>query len=323
MIKRLESSRLLRWLFAVLAGCLMVVSFPETGSMVPLTFISWVPLLLLDYVYHEGKKSWGLFFQAYLTFFIYNIGTTWWIYNASPGGAYMAFFANSLLMAIAFIIFHKLKRKLGKKWLLMVFLTTWISFEFIHFHWELSWPWLTFGNVFASTPALVQWYSVTGVLGGSIWILTVNALIAMILIKGLHKSIWKSKRVRFVGLLLLLPMLFSFILYFTKSTTGKPYEVVIVQPNIDPYNTKFSTSNEVQLEEIMQLADQKVTKKTQLVIAPETALYPNPTTYSDLVVEDELVQKVFYHKIMERKARWHGASFLIGASTYRFFNEKN
>jgi apolipoprotein N-acyltransferase len=151
----------------------------------------------------------------------------------------------------------------------------------------------------------------------------VNALIAMILIKGLHKSIWKSKRVRFVGLLLLLPMLFSFILYFTKSTTGKPYEVVIVQPNIDPYNTKFSTSNEVQLEEIMQLADQKVTKKTQLVIAPETALYPNPTTYSDLVVEDELVQKVFYHKIMERKASWHGASFLIGASTYRFFNEKN
>lgn len=323
MIKRLESSRLLRWLFAVLAGCLMVVTFPETGSIVPLTFISWVPLLLLDYVYHEGKKSWGLFFQAYLTFFIYNIGTTWWIYNASAGGAYMAFFANSLLMAIAFIIFHKLKRKLGKKWLLMVFLTTWISFEFIHFHWELSWPWLTFGNVFASTPALVQWYSVTGVLGGSIWILTINALIAMIIIKGVHKSFWKSKRVRFVGLLLLLPMLFSFMLYFTKSTTGKPYEVVIVQPNIDPYNTKFSTSNEVQLEEIMQLADQKVTKKTQLVIAPETALYPNPSTYSDLVVEDELVQKVFYHKIMERKARWHGASFLIGASTYRFFNEKN
>jgi apolipoprotein N-acyltransferase len=323
MIKLLDSSRAFRWLFAIISGCLMVVSFPETGSFVPLTFISWVPLLLLDFVYHEGKKSWGLFFQAYLTFFIYNVGTTWWIYNASPSGAYMAFFANSLLMAITFIIFHKLKRKFGKNWLLLIFLTTWISFEFLHFHWELSWPWLTFGNVFASTPFLVQWYSITGVLGGSIWILTVNALIAMIIIKGLHKSLWKSKRVRFISLLILIPISISLVFYFSKSTVGKPYEIVVVQPNIDPYNTKFSTSNEVQLEEIMQLADKKVSKHTQLVIAPETALYPNPSSYSDLVVEDDLVQKVFYHKIMERKAKWHGASFLIGASTYRFFNEKN
>lgn len=323
MIKRLESSRLLRWLFAILSGCLMVISFPETGSFVPLTFIAWVPLLLVEEIYHEGKKSWGLFFQSYLTFFIYNVGSTWWIYNASPVGAYMAFFANSLLMAIAFILYHKLKRKLGKKWMILLFLTTWISFEYAHFHWELSWPWLTFGNVFATVPSLVQWYSITGVLGGSIWILTINALIALLIIKELNKAIWKSKRVRFIGLLLLTPIVVSLILYTAKSTTGKPYEVVVVQPNIDPYKTKFTATNEEQLEEIMQLVDKHVTKKTQLVVAPETALYPNPSSYSDLVIEDELVQKVFYHKIMERKARWHGASFLIGASTYRFFSEKN
>ena len=291
--------------------------------MFPVAFIAWIPLLLVEQSYDHGRKSIGLFGQAYLAFFVYNIGTTWWIYYASEGGALMAFFANSLLMAVTFLIFHKLKRKLGKKWMLLLLLTTWISFEFLHFHWELSWPWLTIGNVMASVPSLAQWFSITGVLGGSLWILAVNALIALLIIKGLNKPVHHSKRVRFIAVLVLAPMLVSLTMYYGKSTKGTPYEVVVLQPNVDPYNEKFSASNDEQLEEILAMADKEVTSNTKMVIAPETALYPNPSSYADLVIEDELVQKVFYHKIMERRAKWHNASFLIGASTYRFFPNKN
>jgi len=323
MLEQLRASRLLRWIFSILTGILLVISFPKTGSLFPLAFVAWIPLLLVEQTYDHGRKSWGIFAQSYLAFFIYNIGTTWWIYYASKGGALMAFFANSLLMAITFVIYHKLKRKLGKKWMLLLFLTTWISFEFLHYHWELSWPWLTIGNTLASVPSLAQWFSITGVLGGSVWILTVNVLLTLLLIKGINKPIHLSKRVRFVVILILAPMLVSVCVYFGKSTKGTPFEVVVLQPNIDPYNEKFASSNEEQLEEILSMADKEVTQNTALVVAPETALYPNPTSYSDLVIEDELVQKVFYHKIMERRAKWHNASFLIGSSTYRFFPDKN
>ena len=52
-----------------------------------------------------------------------------------------------------------------------------VAFEYLHLNWDLTWPWLTLGNVFASMPGMVQWYSITGTLGGTAWILLCNFLI--------------------------------------------------------------------------------------------------------------------------------------------------
>ena len=38
--------------------------------------------------------------------------------------------------------------------------------EYMHLNWDLSWPWLTIGNVFAKYPIIVQWYEFTGFLVG-------------------------------------------------------------------------------------------------------------------------------------------------------------
>ena len=318
MIDVFLQNRLLRWALAVLSGLLLVVAFPETGSCFWISFIAWVPLLLLEHYACVNSKSIGLFFQAYFTFLIYNIGTTWWIYYASEPGAYMAFFANSLLMAIAFLCYHRLKRKIGFHWMIPLFLTTWLSFEFLHFHWELSWPWLTIGNTFANTPSIVQWYSITGVLGGSVWVLIVNSyLTKQLILNNIAKIKIQKKQLITLSVLVFFPMMLSLLLYITKNTSGNSFEVAVIQPNIDPYNAKFTTSNEEQLESIFQQVDDVVSPKTQLVIAPETALYPNSK-----LDEDRLLQEIFYHQIMERKAKWNNASLLIGASTYRLFDSK-
>ena len=310
-----------RWLLAALSGCLLVVSFPYTGSLFPLAFVAWVPLLLTESAYKDGRRSFPLFFQAYLAFFIYNVGTTWWIYNADPAGAYLAFILNSLLMAIAFYCFHRVKRRLGAIWFTPLLLCPWTTFEFFHFNWEVSWPWLTLGNIFARVPMLVQWYAWTGVLGGTLWILSIN----IFLLKLVQKTLIEHKRLLSLkpflikgGVLILLPVIVSLIIYAGYRETKRPYEIVVVQPNIDPYNEKFSGSDDEQLAAIMDLADKKVSRQTQLVIAPETALYPNGE-----IVEDELHQKTGFHLLMERRARWHNASFLIGASTFKFFDIKN
>jgi apolipoprotein N-acyltransferase len=316
MLEKIIQKRLNRWLLSLLSGILLTISFPETGGITFLAFFAWVPLLMVESFFYTKRKSFSLFLHAYLTFFIYNIGTTWWIYNASEGGAYMAFFANSFLMALAFLVFHLLKRKLGTKWNGPILICVWLAFEFFHFHWELSWPWLTLGNVFATKTAWIQWYSITGVLGGSLWILIINLLIYKLLIQSKN---WYKSTYFIIGILVLaIPILFSTILYFSKSTQGTPYNIAVIQPNIDPYGEKFVLSNEEQLKILLDQADKAISKETQLVVAPETALYPIGYIY-----EDGLRKETFFHIINEHRARWANAGFLIGASTFQLFDSKN
>ena len=128
----------------------MVISFPFTGSLTPLVFVSWVPLLFVeDFISTSKKKSIVVFLYAFLTFFTYNIGTTWWVCNASINGGVAAIIANTLLMSITFQTFHFAKKYIGRKQGYLSLLFLWIGFEYLHFNWDISWPWLTLGNVFS------------------------------------------------------------------------------------------------------------------------------------------------------------------------------
>ena len=78
-------------------------------------------------------------------------------------------------MATAFWLYYFIKNTIGRGiWGLLV---AWVSMEYFHLNWDLSWPWLTLGNGFANIPSIVQWYEFTGVLGGSLWILLTNFFI--------------------------------------------------------------------------------------------------------------------------------------------------
>ena len=308
-----------RWILSLLSGLLMVIAFPKTGSLFPLTFVSFVPLLLVEHYYSKNQYKGGIFIHAYLTFFSYNLGTTWWIVYASEGGAAMAFFANSLLMAIAFWIFHLVKRNFSSQWHFACFAAVWLTFEWLHFHWELSWPWLTYGNVFASIPEFVQWYSITGVFGGTLWILGLNYLIFRMIINDKLKQV---KAWGVVATVLVLPIAISLIQFSTKETNGTPYTITVLQPNQDPYETKFSASNEDQLNQLFALADRTKTDKTQLLVAPETALYPNPMSYSDYLIVDELNQHSATRHIRKYQEK-NRIPLLIGGSTMAFYLEEH
>lgn len=319
MILQFTNAHSKRLLLALLSGLLLIVSFPETGGIWPLAFVAWIPLLLAEDAIAQQKKSpFHLLVLAYVTFLIYNIGTTWWIFNSSEVGAYMAFFANALLMSLAFLVFHLLKRKLGSRWNGPLLLCTWITFEFLHFNWELSWPWLTLGNVFAKTTYVVQWYALTGVLGGSVWILLLNLILFKWIKLGAGFISLKNPYFKFGLFILLFPIILSAGWYAFKSTSGQPFHVTIVQPNVDPYHTKFAKSNEEQLTDLIQLIDNHKSPKSQLIVAPETALYPLGYIY-----ESNLRKELFNHRIHEKLFHWNNAGLLIGASTFETFTEKN
>lgn len=297
----------------------MGISFPYTGSLFFISFVAWVPLLLLENTISEKNyKSRKVFTHAYLTFFLYNLITTWWIYFASGGGAAMAVFANSLLMATVFYLFHLTKKYVGKKEGYLSLFIFWIAFEYMHFHWELSYPWLNLGNTFARVPWLVQWYSFSGILGGSLWILVVNVLIFRLYLKiRINKINWRSQipLMIFTSISLFVPAIISILQYSTYSEKSNPMEIVVVQPNIDPYNEKFTAGLNGQINKITKLADSIITDKTDLVMAPETAL-------SYEFDEDQFNNYPFSALLDSATARWD-CDLLIGASTVRAFEKRN
>ena len=308
-------------MLSILSGILMVVSFPYTGSLTFLVFISWVPLLLVEqYISMKRYSSRKVFVHAYLTFLIYNVGTTWWVWNASAGGSVMAFVVNSLLMSLTFYAFHLTKKYVGNKEGYISLLIYWISFEYMHYHWEASWTWLTLGNTFSIIPSWVQWYAYTGVLGGSLWILIINLLVFRIFQNvWFRKESWKIQTplVWLASFFLLLPMCISFITYFTYTEKKDPVEIVAIQPNIDPYNEKFvSGSYEAQLQKIIALAKEKTTENTALVLAPETAI-------SVTFHEDQLESLPLYSYLLAFQREMHQVPICIGATTKRFFPKKN
>jgi apolipoprotein N-acyltransferase len=169
--------RLSPLLLSVLSGLLLFAAWP-VSPLTFLIFIAFVPLLWLEQQATSRKKFFG---WTYVTLVIWNLATTWWVLNSTLIGGIAAILANALLMCLPWIGFYNVKRKRGEKAGYAALILFWLTFEYVHLNWELSWPWLTLGNVFASRPGWVQWYEFTGTSGGSLWVLLVNLLVFLLL----------------------------------------------------------------------------------------------------------------------------------------------
>ena len=318
------------FLLSLLSGLLLFAAWPASG-IAPLIFIAWVPLLLLEQHFflswkkskEEGddtlriikKTNLKIFGYAYLAFFTWNVSTTWWIWNSTGGGAVMAIMANALLMALTFLFFHITKKRLDGKFSGLVLIAYWLTFEYIHMHWDLSWTWLTLGNVFSTYFNMVQWYEYTGVFGGSLWVLAVNLLLLGMLtdLFGEKKKL-NAKRLVIAAALLLLPIGLSCLLRPSAETISKmrTANVVVVQPNIDPYNEKFSGNYQEQLEKMLKLASARADSTTDLIAFPETAIQEG-------MWEDQMRSSGSVETLLSVTEFVPNAGIVIGASTARAY----
>ena len=302
--------KLVLLLFSILSGVLLAAAWPAKG-FTPLIFISWVPLLLIQQELGDTRRK-GMFWYALLSFFIWNVLTTWWIWNSTDMGAVAAWFLNSLFMAFVFYVFHLSKMKLfNNKRGTAILLFYWLSWEYFHMNWELTWPWLSLGNVFAAHPKWIQWYEYTGILGGSTWVFIINILI-FTAIRSAKYSDWLRviKNGFAVIVLLAVPFIYSYNRYNNYNEEINPVEVVVVQPNIDPYNEEFSLPHEAVLERNLKLARPLITDSTQFIVSPESAIQEG-------IWEHLLNYSSSIASIRRFIAPYPNLSYVIGASTWR------
>lgn len=306
----------------LIGALLFALSWPYIGFFSGLIFITWVPMLLAeDHIFRKKYRPRKVFFLAYLFFVLVNLFTTWWIWLASAGGAIMAIFANALLMTIPFWLFHVTKRRIGVKEGYIALIINWLGFEFLHYRWELSWPWLSLGNVFANDVKIIQWYDVSGVSGGTLWILIINLLLFFIIRDAFWlktKTLFQQKfRLTFACLILVIPISSSVYTYFNYQEKSHPIDVVIVQPNIDPYHTKFNSSTySDQLDVFFSLAKTQVDDHVDFLLGPETQLsYP--------IEENHLEQSSAIKRFRDFLKDFPKLRIISGLSGYEIYESEN
>lgn len=270
-------------LLSIGSGLLLALAWPTYG-VVAFIFIAFVPLLLLEHQFREvntPKTGWKLLGWSYLTFFLWNFIATSWLYYASFFGMAFAVLVNSLLMALVFMSYHVVSKR--SPWLASAsfFIAIWLCFEYLHLHWEFSWPWLNLGNVFAESIGIIQWYEYTGSFGGTLWVLLVNLLVfKCIVLYRKHNEISLLMRGGIqVGVLVGIPILISMFINAQFSESEVTSEMVVIQPNIDPYSEKYYTSDQQISQLINELSSELISDSTDILLLPET-VFASGTRFS-------------------------------------------
>lgn len=309
----------LPWLLSIGSGLLLWAAWP-TSPLTLLIFIAFIPLLYLtDIMQHR----WAYFGSVYLAMLIWNVGTTWWVGNTTvPVSGVLANVTNALIMTIPWLGYKISRKRFGVMGGYFALIVYWLTFEYIHLNWELSWPWLNLGNIFAMHPAWIQWYEYTGTSGGTLWVLGANIALYSWWRKSrsyqlpwttiIWKEGWKPAAVIIVPLVLsaLIASLNAISLTGRKGTS---IPVVVVQPNIDPYDKFADGAENQQLQKLIRLTHELADSNTAYIVWPETALFPHGAW------EHSLNDQPAVQDIREMLQQYPRAKLITGATTLKHY----
>lgn len=235
-----------------------------------LLFLAFIPLLDWQQSYVQRTNRISLSITAsFLALFLWQSLDFTWLARMGWGKVFLISFSNSLIFTLPFVL-----RALFLRWQRpvlsnLIWLCAWIGLEFLHTKWSLGFPLFQLGNFFAAWPGLIQWYEITGVLGGSLWILVVN----LVLLKAWgSKAIPRRKRLLYVAAVLLIPLTVSLLFYANFREQPRNVEVISLHPNTDCYSEKFVLPQRQLIETYLAETERDLGPNTQFVLWPETAI---------------------------------------------------
>ena len=274
------------------------ISWPTYGLYF-FIFFAFIPLIsLVDNYRNQNNVTLTIF--SFVTFFTWNLITTYWLYYASFFGMLFAVIVNSALMSFVVFISLIFRKKLGDRLSVIFFITLWICFEKFHLNWDFSWPWLNLGNVFSENTNIIQWYEYTGAFGGTLWVLCSNFTAYMCVKKIQAMKSFKSE-ILTLTFIIFLPIFCSLLIYQNITIKESEIKTVVVQPNIDPYNEKFNRSNDQNLKYLESILSDEINRNS-VVILPETYFSDgsllSSLSYSNLIRKLKQINKIYDTEIL-------------------------
>ena len=320
------------YLLALLSAFLLCIAWPPIPYTAPILLFALVPLLIaVENLLRQdtGRRAKHVFRVCFFAFILWNIASVFWVFNSLNAiistwiAAILVLIPYSLgplLMALSFRIYYQLRLNTSKLISYIGLICFWIGYEYLHQTWDLAFPWMNFGNGFAEFHQLIQWYEFTGVYGGTLWVLLSNLLLFEVyqLLSDKAKTYTKQQKNRLlVGCVsvIFFPIIVSTIIYYNYKEEANPSNIVVVQPNIDPYFKYGSLTPEAQIETCIRLSKSVAQPNTEYFIWPETAI-------TGFVKEDNFINESHFYMLRGFLAPYKNGNILSGIESFQTYDKQ-
>lgn len=296
-----------KWVISLTAGILLGLAFPPF----PFPFLLFPALVLLFRLIDLSETAREAAYHSYPALVIWNLITTYWLMLATVAAGIAAILANAAVMTLPVMLQHQAQKKLNNIWLIALLQTAfWVSYEYLHHHWDLAWPWLALGNAWANVPELVQYISATGYLGISFWVVLVSSL-AYQAIKESYKTVIYAA----AALAVLFPAISLVQLSMLDLESRSTVKTVVVQPNFDSYHTYggYDTAQQA-MQSLLALSDSARTEETQLIVWPENGIHP---ALANRQITDRDANSI-KALLINRSSEW-GVPIIGGATYFEYY----
>ena len=318
-MKQNKTLALLMVLFTALISLPYLV--PHLGF---LSLVALVPLLCAERIATMvGKKR--FFWWYFAAFLAFNLATTWWVCKATVGGGLFASFYSALFMSAIFAVFRVARKRFSGIVPYIFLAAAWIAWERFNLtHAQLSWPWLILGNAFGRSVSLVQWYEITGALGGSLWVWLSNIAVFSLLVSLSDGRWWrwntKARVAAIVSTVLVTlgPAIASeirFATYEERSDAGT-LDVVLAQSNFDPWHKLHYTPQSEQNAQVIGLFEKHLHSREN---SDSLLLMLIPESFSSDIWLNDPEAAPTWRSFSALVASQANANLVFGASTHEAF----
>jgi apolipoprotein N-acyltransferase len=311
---------------AILSGLLLWLAWPPMPYTSFILFFGLVPMLIaMENIIQSDDKYKGrkIFRLAFLGFFIWNTLSIYWVYNSlkiignliAIPVSLIPYSLGPLLMAAACWLYYRMRKYISRNLSLIMLVCFWMGYEYLHQTWALAFPWMTLGNGFAVSHQWIQWYAYTGVYGGTLWIWIANILIFLIY-TGIREKQTKQQRLKLVSsltLTILLPLSLSLYLYNTYVEASDPANIVVVQPNVDPYQKHGVIPVQAQIYTLTHLSDSVAQPNTEFFLWPESAI-------PESVDEDAFRNSNYCRQVQQFLNKYKNGNVITGVETTKLYH---
>ena len=280
MTARDEMPRSRELLLAIVSGACLVLAFPPI-DLLPAAFVALIPLFHVIRNVRSGG-FWSGFrpgFVAGITFFLLLL---YWLALLSSdqmdnpvvmsGPLFLLVLLQSaywgLFSAVAAFVDHRTRIP----WF-VVLPVLWVAFEQLRSLGVIGFTWGALGYAAVNVPRAIQFASVTGVFGVSLWLALSNALIL---------EVTSARRRRgalalALAVVLLLPVLHGTLVLWGAGSgqggkgAGRSMRVAVIQPNISGETKWDARYKSESFETLGRLSLEAADRKPDLIVWPETA----------------------------------------------------
>ncbi|UII34278.1 apolipoprotein N-acyltransferase [Fulvivirga ulvae] len=302
-----------------LSGLLLILGWPPF-SLTPLLFIAFIPLFFVIDKQASIKKIWA---YAYLTFFIWTVGTMYWIGNTRIDLQGFIIIAIAWILipffqSLPFLVFAWAKNKIAQEYIWYLLPLIWVSYEYLHSSWQLAFTWLHLGFGLSPMPWFIQFYEYTGYLGGSLVIVLLNVMFFNV-IKAYGSVSFKRNLSMTLGVITIL--ILTNLLLYPQPQGGErnaSIKTAIVQSNADPYEVLDKNSLKRQVGTLQRLLLPLKGKDVDLVVLSEGYLRTSPL--APLVLNNVDEQPAI--REIKKISKEINAPILVGFIGFKLFDSK-